>query len=324
MGVRIPSGARFKPLNQHALVGIGMYLLAAFLFAFNGVMAKPVIELGLSAIRLTEIRNAGSLLVLAAWLLLTRRSAFKIQRAELPFLLAYGVLAFTVVQSLYFVTISLLPVGIGTLLIFLAPVLVAAWLKFVKKKPINNRIWLALVLVLGGLALVAQVWQGITLNIAGVISALICAVALAAFWLLGASGQERRDAVSLTMWGFFFATLTWSVIAPWWSFPWQVLLESVPAITGGAAETPVWVLIVWNVLMGTIAPFLLVLGSLRILGAERAGIVGTTEPLWAALLGALLLGELLTGLQSLGFFVVIAGIALAEFAQRGRGSPTSA
>jgi drug/metabolite transporter (DMT)-like permease len=84
---------------------------------------------------------------------------------------------------------------------------------------------------------------------------------------------------------------------------------------------PVWVLIAWNVLLGTIAPFLLVLGSLRGLGAERAGIVGTSEPLWAALLGALLLGELLTGVQIVGFFVVLAGIAVAEFARRPRRAP---
>jgi len=298
-----------------------MYLLAAFLFALNGVMAKPVIELGLSAIRLTEIRNAGSLIVLAVWLLLTRPSAFRLKKQELPFLLAYGVLAFTVVQSLYFVTISFLPVGIGTLLIFLAPVLVAVWLKFFKRKPVSNRIWLALVLVIAGLALIAQVWQGLTLNAAGVASALICAVALAAFWLLGASGQEKRDAVSLTMWGFFFATLTWSVIAPWWSFPWGLMGESLPPLVDGAPGLPVWVLVVWNVLLGTIAPFLLVLGSLRRLGAERAGIVGTSEPLWAALLGALLLGELLTGVQIVGFFVVLAGIGVAEFARRTRGAP---
>lgn len=295
-----------------------MYLLAALLFAFNGVMAKPVIDMGLSAIRLTEIRNAGSFIVLAIWLLFTQRSAFKITKSELPFLLAYGVLAFTVVQSLYFVTISLLPVGIGTLLIFLAPVFVAVWLKFFKRKPVSNRIWLALVLVVAGLALVAQVWQGLILNAAGVASALICAVALAAFWLLGASGQEKRDAVSLTMWGFFFATLTWSVIAPWWSFPWAILSESAPPLVDGAPGVAVWVIIIWNVLLGTIAPFLLVLGSLRRLGAERAGIVGTSEPLWAALLGALLLGELLTGIQIVGFFVVLAGIAVAEFARRTR------
>ncbi len=297
-----------------------MYLLAGFLFALNGVVAKPVIELGLSPIRLTEIRNAGSFVIMAVFVAFWRPSAFKVKRSELPFLIAYGVLAFTVVQSLYFVTISLLPVGIGTLLIFLAPVLVAVWLKFVKKQPVSNRIWWALALVVSGLALVAQVWQGLTLNTGGLISALVCAVALAAFWLMGAAGQERRDAISLTMWGFFFATLAWSVLAPWWNFPWALLGEDIAPLVEGWPSFSVWGLVIWNVVLGTIAPFLLVLGSLRRLGAQRAGIVGTSEPLWAALLAFLLLGEVLTTWQVVGGFIVLGGIVLAETARRAQAS----
>lgn len=293
-----------------------MYLLAGFLFALNGVLAKPVIELGLSPVRLTEIRNAGSFLVLAAFVAIWRPQAFKVKKSELPFLVTYGVLAFTMVQSLYFVTISLLPVGIGTLLIFLAPVLVAIWLKFARKQPVSNRIWWALVLVVFGLALVAQVWQGLTLNAAGLVSALVCAVALAAFWLLGASGQEKRDPVSLTMWGFFFATLAWSILAPWWSFPWAVLSEDLDPLITGWPGFSVWILVLWNILLGTIAPFLLVLGSLRRIGAQRAGIVGTNEPLWAALLAFLLLGELLTTGQIIGGFIVLGGIVVAETARQ--------
>lgn len=298
-----------------------MYLLAGFLFALNGVMAKPVIDLGLSPIRLTEIRNAGSFVVMAIFVLFWKPQAFRIKKSELPFLIVYGVLAFTLVQSLYFVTISLLPVGIGTLLIFLAPVLVAIWLKFVKKQPVSNRIWGALVLVVLGLSLVAQVWQGLTLNAGGLLSAMVCAVALAAFWLLGASGQERRDPISLTMWGFFFATLAWSVLAPWWTFPWGVLREDLDPLMDGWPSFSVWGLVIWNIVLGTIAPFLLVLGSLRRLGAQRAGIVGTSEPLWAALLAFLLLGEVLTSWQVVGGLIVLGGIVLAETARRAKALP---
>jgi drug/metabolite transporter (DMT)-like permease len=73
---------------------------------------------------------------------------------------------------------------------------------------------------------------------------------------------------------------------------------------------------VWGVVMGTIAPFLLVLGSLRRIGAQRAGIVGTTEPLWAGLIGFLLLGETFAGAQLLGGFIVLAGVIIAETSRR--------
>ena len=69
---------------------------------------------------------------------------------------------------------------------------------------------------------------------------------------------------------------------------------------------------VWGVLLGTVVPFLLVLGSLRRIGAQRAGIVGTTEPLWAAVIGLLLLDETFTGVQAVGGLIVLAGVIVAE------------
>ena len=191
-----------------------MYLVAAFLFALNGVLSKNALNAGLDPMHLTELRNAGAMVVLVAYVALRHRERFRVTRRELPFLVLYGVIAFTLVQFLYFLTISRLPVGIGTLLGFLAPVVVALWIRFARRQDVSGRIWLAIVLTLVGLSLVAQVWQGLTLDPLGVAAGLCLALALAAYWLLGESGQEHRDAVSLTMWGFIFATLTWSVSCP--------------------------------------------------------------------------------------------------------------
>ncbi len=294
------------------LIGVAMYLLAAFLFAFNGVIAKAAMNTGFDPVHLTQLRNAGAMVVLIAYIALRHPDRFRIKRSELPFLIAYGVIAFTLVQYLYFLTISRLNVGIGTLLAFLAPVIVALWMRFAKKREVNNRIWLAIGLTLAGLALVAQVWKGATLDPLGVAAGLLCAVALAVYWLLGESGQQHRDAVSLTMWGFIFASITWAIIAPWWSFPWADLIVSTEPLLPSAPGLPVWALMIWGVLLGTIAPFLLVLGSLRRVGAQRAGIVGTTEPLWAALIGLALLGETFSGVQAVGGLLVLAGVVVAE------------
>ena len=300
------------PLRRIDSVGVSMYLLAAFLFALNGSISKLAMSAGLDPAHLTQLRSGGAMVVLIAFVLLTNRGAFRIQRGELPFLLAYGVIAFVLVQFLYFFTVSRLPLGLGTLLIFLAPVVVALWVRYGKKQPVSNRLWIAIALSLLGLALVSQVWQGFNVNLLGVLAGLLCAVILALYWLLGEAGQKKRDGVSLTMWGFIFATLTWTILQPWWDFPWSVLTKmSVPETTVFPA-LPIWGIMLWGVLLGTIAPFLLVLGSLRRIGAQRAGIVATTEPLWAGLLAIVVLGETLTWVQALGGAIVIAGIVLAE------------
>ena len=290
-------------------VGVLMYLVAAFLFAFNGSIAKLAMAAGLDAMRLTELRNAGAMAVLVLFVLATNRSAFRIKRGEFRFLLAYGVIAFVLVQFLYFFTISRLPLGVGTLLAFLAPVVVALWAKLGQRSTVSNRLWIAIALTLVGLALVAQVWNGLRLDLIGVFAGVGTAVALAVYWLLGEAGQRHRDGVSLSMWGFAFATATWTVLAPWWSFPWDVLMLPTDSPMVGFPLVPVWAVMVWGVLLGTIAPFLLVLGSLRRIGAQRAGIVATTEPLWAGLIAIFVLSEEVT-------WLVVAGSVTAETSRR--------
>jgi len=289
-----------------------MYLIAAIFFALNGVLAKSAIEVGFTPLRLVELRNAGAMVILIVLVAIIRPRAFKVRLREIPFLLAYGVIAFTLVQFLYFFTISRLPVGIGTLLAFLAPILVAIYVKFVRKQPVRDRIWIAIGLTLLGLALIAQVWQGVTLDTLGVMTGLLTAVALALYWILGESGQSRRDALSLTMWGFVFSTATWSIIAPWTSFPFATLLESGAPIGPGWPGLPIWLIMLLGIIFGTVIAFLLVLGSLRRLGAERAGIIGTSEPVWAAILAMVLLGEMLTPIQVVGGLMVVVGIVVAE------------
>ena len=90
---------------------------------------------------------------------------------------------------------------------------------------------------------------------------------------------------------------------------------SVPETTDFPA-LPIWGIMLWGVLLGTVIPFLLVLGSLRRIGAQRAGIVATTEPLWAGLIAIFVLGEMLNWVQALGGCVVVAGVVLAETSRR--------
>lgn len=293
-----------------------MYLLVAFLFALNGSFSKAILEAGISPVRLTEIRNAGAVILLLAVVLATRPAGLRVQRSEIPFLVAYGLIAFGMTQMLYFLTISRLPVGIGTLLIFLAPVIVALWLRFGRRTTSGSGIWWALALVVAGLGLVSQVWSGAKLDTLGIIAGLATAVSLSIYLLLGEVGVRRRDVVSLTFWGFAIATVMWSVVAPWWSYPWEVLGSSADFLDGRVTGVPVWSLVVWMITLGTVVPFLLVVGSLQRIGAQRAGILGTTEPVWAALLAFIILGETITGIQAVGGLIVLAGIVVAEVSVR--------
>ena len=314
-GPRIP--------RQEAL-GIAMYLVAAFMFALNGTVAKAQIEAGLTPGHVTEIRTAGSAIVVLVVILILRPASLRVTPSQIPFLIVFVVVSYALTPFLFFVTIALLPIAIGTLLAFLAPVWVALWLRFARHRPVRRSLWLAIGLVLVGLALVAQVWAGVTLDPLGLFFGLLVGISLAVYLLLGEEGAQRRDVLSLAFWGFLIATVTWSVISPWWAFPWSTLTTTTTLFDGAVTGIPVWSLVIWMIAL-TVVPFLLVLGSLQRIGAQRGGIIGTTEPLWAAIVGFIVLGETITPVQGLGGLVVLAGVILAEISSQRtarEGAPT--
>ena len=310
------SGDTHTTSRRPEIIGVLLYVIAAGLFAFNGAVAKLAIEAGLDPLRLVQLRNAGGLIVLAVIVLIFNRSAFRIRRGELKLLIAYGVVAFAIVQFLYFFAVSRLPLQVATLLAFLAPVVVALWVKFGQHKPVANRIWLSVALILAGLALVSQIWDGLHFDLLGVLAGFALAIALATYWLIGEAGQSNRDGISLTMWGFFFASVVYALIAPWWTFPWSVLTNTAVDDATPFPDLPVWGIVLWGIAFGTVIPFLFVLGSIKRIGAQRASLVATTEPIWAAILGLVVLGEVMSPVQVLGAGIVIVGIVVAETARR--------
>ena len=301
--------------TRSQVIGLVMYLVAAFLFALNGSVAKAQIEAGLTAVHVTEIRTLGCAVVLLVYLGIARPTTLKLRRSEVPFLVLFGVVAYTTTPFLFFLTVSLLPVAIAALLSFLAPVLVALWLRFVRREPTGKSIWVSLALVISGLLLVSQAWSGLVLDPLGILFGLLTAVALASYLLLGEAGAKRRDVLSLAFWGFTVATIVWSILAPWWIFPWAILNDTTSLFDGGLTDVPVWSLVILMVVV-SVVPFVLVLMSLQRIGAQRGGIAGTTEPVWAALIAFVMLGEVISPIQGIGGLVVLAGVIVAELASQ--------
>jgi drug/metabolite transporter (DMT)-like permease len=284
-------------------------LTAATLFAINGTISKVVLEAGVSTLRLVEIRCTAAAAVFFLIAGLRNPGSLRIGVRELGFVLIYGITGIALVQWLYLVAIARMPVSLALLIEFTAPLLVALWVRFARRGEVRARVWVALVLSFGGLAVVGQVWQGLTLDGLGILAAGSAAVSLAAYYLMGERGLGRRDPFSLSAWGFAAAGGFWSLLLPWWSFPFDVLDDQV-AIAG--LTPPVWLLLIWIVVLGTVAPFGLSLLGIGLIGATRTGLVGTAEPVLAGLIAWLLIGELLTGWQLTGACIVLAGIVLAE------------
>ena len=293
--------------------GYLMVVTAALLFALNGTVSKIMLIGGMSAQNLTELRSAGAFTVLLVIVLATAPATLRVPLRELPLIAVYGVLGVAATQWLYFVAIRRLPVGIALLLEFTAPLLVVSWARFVKHEPVSNRVWVALTLSLCGLAVVAQIWGGATLDPLGVVAGIGAAFALAVYFVLGESLVSSRDPVSLTCLAFGFSALFWSLVQPWWNFPFAVLSSPVSLLGNlRSHQVPLWWLAAWLVVLGTIVPFTLSIASLRHLRARQVGLVGMVEPVAAAVIAYLWLGEALGTAQIVGGVMVVVGVVIAE------------
>ena len=301
--------------HRHPARGYLLYLVAATLFALNGTISKSILLSGIDPARLSQLRVTAAFLILLVVVAITRPSALRLQRREIPVFLAFGILGIAMTQYLYFVAINLLPVGVALLIEFTAPLMVALWFRFGMHQNLNRNVWAGLALALAGLALVGEVWKGFTLDGIGVLAAFGAAASLALYYLLGdkeVSRPEPRDPVSLTMWGFGAAAIFWAVAQPWWSFPWDGLTGDGYPLGSDGAAVPIWTLCTYMIVLGTVVPFWLVLVSLRHINASQASIIGMTEPLLAALIAWVALGEVLAAVQILGAVIVLAGVFIAE------------
>jgi drug/metabolite transporter (DMT)-like permease len=300
---------------RHAPTGYLLYLGAALLFAINGTVSKTLLLGGIDASDLSQLRATVAFLILFAFVALTRRSALRIRRREVPLLVVYGVLGIAMTQFLYFAAIERMPIGITLLIEFTSPLLIAIWFRVAWKHPTKPIVWVALVSALAGLAIVAEIWEGLTLDPVGVAFAVGAALALVVYYVSADVQVQRpdaRDPVSLTMWGMGAAALFWAIVQPPWTFPAEALSGSLHLFGEGGPTVPVAGLATWMVVLGTVVPFSLVVVSMQHLRASQASAVGMTEPIFATAIAWVVLSEALSPVQVGGAAIVLGSVLVAE------------
>jgi drug/metabolite transporter (DMT)-like permease len=290
-------------------------LLAAFLFGANGSVSKVIIESGLSALQLTQMRVLGAAIISGLVLLILDRRSFRLPARQWPVILVLGVVGVGLLQATYAFAIELLPVGIALLLEYLAVLIVAVVAFFFFKEKVHIRLWLAIALVIAGLIVVAEIWAS-TLNPIGVFWGLAAAIALATYFLVGERQLKTISPLALSFWTMTIASIFWSAFSGWWTLAPSTFVT--PVTLGGSLENvyvPVWALVGWNVILGSFAPFLLSLSALKRLSATAAGIVATSEIVFAFITAWLWLQEALNTLQVIGAAIVLGGIVIAQTAR---------
>ena len=194
-----------------------------------------------------------------------------------------------------------------------ATVALLSWL-FLRER-ITGRTWAAIACAAGGIGLLAVAkpadgpaagelaWLGNLL----VLGAVVCEASYAVIGkaLTGVLGPKRITSL-INLWGFVLVTPFGLYTALHFDF--------------GSVAPGAWLLLVFYALAASIWTVWLWMTGLKVVPAAQAGVFTVMLPVSAALVGVLVLGETLGGLQLLAFAAALVGVVLAT-ARSPSGSP---
>ncbi len=295
--------------------GTALALLGTLLFGLNASTSKVVMAIGIMPGQLVGFRSMANALLAGLIVLVTRPQAFKVSWREIPALMAFGLIGVAIMQWAYSVSLQLLPVGIALLFEYTAIVWVPLVSYVIFKEKFKPRLWLGVVAVIAGLAVVSQIWA-FSLNLVGVLAALLAAAGTTTYFIMGEHTQKDRDVFSTLFYTMLFSAAFWAALNPWWQIDFGKFAESVSL--GGsltAVAVPGWLILVWIGVAGSFLPMLFSYMAMRLLRPTLMGIISTAEVLYAFIFGFLWLGEKISGLQALGGVLVLAGIVIAQTAR---------
>jgi len=286
-------------------VGYALAAAAATMWSLNGSLARYLLDDGVSALRLAQLRSLLSFALLAGAVAIVRPQLLRIEREDVPRLAFLGIAGLALVHATYFIAIDRLQIGVALTIQYLGPLLLLLWLRIFHKRELRAGLWGAAALSAGGCFLVVRGYDVDALDALGVLAALAAAVTFAVYLVGSERAGRRHSPVTTLVWAFGFASLFWAVVQPLWAFP-DESFSSLRNVSLGLGVA----------VIGTLLPFVCMVAALRHIPAPRAAVVATLEPVLAAIIAWGLHEEALAAPQIAGGLLVVAAVIWVQM-QRG-------
>ncbi len=280
---------------------VAQVLAAAVLWAVSGVVARSLFRRAVDPAHLVQVRMlVGGLALLPV---AAARGTARLAARSLPGVAAYALVLATV-QLTYFEAIAVAGVAVAIFLQYTAPLLVAAWEAARARRLPTPNVLAALLVASAGSALLVLPGSGVHVPLAGLAWGITSSLGMASATILAGSLRRRGvRATPLLGYGLVLGSLAFvPVRAPW------TALATVPA-----HDVPYFLYVA---ILATAVPFTLYAAALSALSGSVAILLAMLEPVLAAALAWVVLGEALSPVQLAGGALILAGIALAARGER--------
>jgi drug/metabolite transporter (DMT)-like permease len=271
--------------------------------SLGGATLRPIDPLILS-----QTRTTFSLLVLLGMLVGTEGwQRIKLPARDLAYCFLLGTLGVAISNYFYYVAIQRTNVATAIIVQYTAPVWVLLYVVARGRQKLSWQKVAAVALAVTGIALVINLFsRGSTLllDVYGLSAALLASFSFAFYNVAGHRILARYDRWRVLVWTLTAASAFWLVVNP----PWKII---------AAHYAPAqWLFLFVFSMLSVLGAFSLYFLGLQHLEPTRAIIASCLEPVFSILLAALLLGEVLRPVQTLGIVLVLAAIVMVQ--RRGR------
>lgn len=303
--------------HAHPLRGYIFIALAAFLWGVSAALGRAVftgkLSLGAAAFTLRPIdplilsqtRTTFSLLVLLPLLVLSKGwQRIRLPARDLGYCFFLGTLGVAISNYFYYVAIQRTNVATAIIVQYTAPVWVLLYVVARGQQALSLQKVIAVALAVTGIALVIGIFGGkgghLRLDRYGLAAALLASFSFA-FYNVAAHGiLARYDRWRVLVWTLASAAMFWLVVNP----PWKIV---------AAHYAPVqWMFLFVFSIISVLGAFSLYFLGLQYLEPTRAIIASCLEPVFSILLAAMLLGEVLRSIQTVGIIFVLAAIVIVQ------------
>jgi DME family drug/metabolite transporter len=297
------------------LLGALAVAAAASMWGTLGYFAKILYAQGVSFESLVAVRASVGWLAVICFLLATQRTrSLRVERRDLAFLLPLGLVGIGLFYLLYFYTVRESTVGAAAILLYSAPAFVVVLARLFLKEPLKAAKVCALLLTVGGIFLVAGAYDPANLEVSPTVllTGLLSGLTYGLYAVLGRPVAGHLSPAVILSYALAFGSALLILAA----------LPTLDTLVGLPAGS--YLLLLMLSVVHTALAFALYTFGIRHLGAGRASIVATIEPVVAGILGVALLDEELTALKVLGGLLVLAGAVLAQVRPRKAGPAVAA
>ena len=295
--------------TEDRLLGALAVAGAASIWGTLGLFAKILYAQGVSFEALVAVRASVGWLAVLLFLLVGRGArSLRVARRDLALLLPLGLVGVGGFYLLSFYTVRESTVGTAAILLYSAPAFVVVLARIFLRERLNAAKVSGLFLTAGGIFLVAGAYDPANLEMSPdvLLTGLLSGLTYGLYAVLGRPLAGRLSPAVILSYALAFGSALLVIAA----IPTLETLAGLPAIS--------YALLLMLAVVHTALGFALYTFGISHLGAGRAAIVATIEPVVAGALGVALLGEDPTALKVLGGLLVLTGAVLAQLTPRKR------